>query len=209
MPPPPRPFIPVPSVARLEMIYTVFSQVMENVVYLYNGDNWSTGKLTDLATNAATAWDAEFGPIVSASVTLSKVRATDMSEFPAAQVEIPAAATGNLVAGALPGNVTAATKFSGGLTGRSTRGRAYFVGLTAAQVVDNHLATGTGDDINNAWTAFFAALNTVVDGHPLHVVVSFVEDGAWRTEGLVTNVISYTTENNTDSQRRRLTGRGL
>ena len=209
MPPPPRPFIPAEGVARLELIYTCFGQVFENVVYLQIDDPWTSTDLTDLNSNAVVSWDARFGPIVSASVTLSKVRSTDQSTFPAPQVESPSTADGELVAGALPGNVTVATKFSGGLTGRSTRGRAYFVGLTAAQVVDNHLAAGVADDINQAWSDFFNDLHATVHGTPIHVVVSYVEDGAWRTTALVTPVIGYTTENNTDSQRRRLTGRGL
>lgn len=209
MPPPPRPFILAERCARLELIYTVFSQICENVVYLHAGDGWGTATLTELCNEARVAWDATLGVITSASVTLSKLRATDQQSFPGAQVEIPSTATGNLVAGALPGNVTAATKFSGGLTGRSTRGRAYFVGLTAAQVVDNHLAAGVANDINNAWADFFAALFAAVSNGPTHVIVSYVSEGAWRTEALVTPVLSYTTENNTDSQRRRLTGRGL
>jgi len=209
MPTDPRPFIPVPLVCKLELIYDQNGQVCENVVYVRGGDSWSSSDVQELAEEAIVAWDATLGTITNANTTLTMVRTTSMETFPGPQYEAPSAATGAIAGASLPGNVTVATKFSGGVTGRSTRGRAYFVGLAGVDYVGNQLGTGVADLITDAWHDFFAAIFASVHNAPQHVVVSFVEDDLWRSEGLVTLVTSYSTENNIDSQRRRLTGRGL
>jgi len=209
MPTGPRPFIPADRCARLELIYVQNGQICENVVYVRGTENWGTSDLTELANSARVAWDATLGVQANENTVLSMIRATAIDVFPAAQVEVPSTAAGNQTGAGVPGNVTVVTKFSGGLTGRSTRGRAYFVGLDNGDVDGNQLVAGRADDFSIAWESFFSDLHDAVHNEPQHVIVSYVEDNDWRTEALVTQVINYSTDNNLDSQRRRLTGRGL
>ncbi len=67
------------------------------------------------------------------------------------------------------------------------------------------LATPLSDYVSD-----YANLNgDIEDADFFHSIVSYVEDGEPRVTGLVTPVTAYESDGVMDSQRRRLTGRGL
>lgn len=203
------PFIPAVNTARLELVCQAFGQTVENVFYFKKSDAWDTASLTNLATEAFAAWDDHIGPITSNAVTLLLLRATDVAVEGGAGVEVSGAGhTGsNSSSAAAPLGTTAATKFSTGLTGRSNRGRVYFIGLTKNDLANNQLTTGVPTTLTNAWTDFFGQIATELPGVE-HAIVSYCHNNAWRTSAVVTPVTAYSTDPNVDSMRRRLTGRG-
>lgn len=205
----PHDFIPAPTTARLELVMQEHGQIIENVVYVQYPTSPSESDIRNLAQGAIGAWDATLATIMSDDVYLVKCIATDVSEPDSWQYEAePAVLTqGHVAVAGLPSNVTVTTKFASGLSGRSQRGRAYWVGLTELQVTGNALVEGFALQISEQWGNFFATI-AELDPSPNHVIVSYCHDGSWRTTAQVTLVSSYVTDPNTDSQRRRLNGRG-
>lgn len=205
----PHDFIPAPSSAKLELVMQLHGQIIENVLYVQYPTDPSESDIRNLAQGAIGAWDSTLGTIMSNDVYLVKCIATDVSQENSFQYEAePAVLTqGQVNVAALPSNVTVTTKFASGLSGRSQRGRAYWVGLTELQVTGNALVEGFALQISEQWGNFFALLSEL-DPSPDHVIVSYCHNGAWRTTAQVTLVSNYVTDPNTDSQRRRLNGRG-
>lgn len=202
-------FIPAVDTARVEFVYNVFQQTCENVVYVQNEAPWTSVTLEQLAEACADWWATEMAPITSDSVTMSLVRCTDVAVANSWQVEYtpPVTITGTVTSPALPLNVTCAIKFGSGLTGRSQRGRSYFVGLAENRVTGNELAAGTAAEIVGAWEEFEDTLQ-VVSPFWTHVVVSYRTNNADRVAAQILDVVSYSTDGFVDSQRRRLSGRG-
>ena len=121
--------------------------------------------------------------------------------------------TGWTVAGgnatvALPGGTTTAVKHATGVRGRSFRGRSYVVGLAQNDVASGLVVVARRDAIQAAFNTLRTNLAADAAGDQL-VVVSFMENGVWRAQGVATPVVSSSAHQNVDSQRRRLIGRGL
>lgn len=115
---------------------------------------------------------------------------------------------GTLGTPSLPANVTVAVKLTTGIGGRSARGRIYTVGMNSASVSGNSLAAG-------APAAFAAIYNSLITklaaGGTVDklAIVSYCSNGFWRINAQVLPVLSASCDVNLDSQRRRLTGRGI
>jgi hypothetical protein len=202
-------FIPALNTAKLELVVSAFGQRAENVLHFRKPTAWDAVSLDTLANQAFAAWDAHIAPMTSNAVTLEVIKATDVAVEDGLGVEVDGDGhTGtHTSAAAMPLGTTAATKFSSGFTGRSRRGRAYFIGLSKDQVSNNQLATGVAADLSDMWAAFVADIAADMTGVE-HVIVSYCHDNAWRTNAVVTPVTDYTTNQDIDSMRRRLTGRG-
>lgn len=205
----PHDFIPANATAKLELIYEVTSQRCENVVYIQRDGGWNADLLALLANSVEQAYIDNLAPQQGAAVDLVLVRATDVSADDSFgyEIEPSSAAVGARNEQIMPGNVTVVTKFATGRTGRSNRGRAYWVGLTEIQCGGNTLNGGYADAISAAWAGFFNDLNVAVAAIQ-HVVASYCHNGAWRSAAVLTRVTNYSTDFNLDSQRRRLNGRG-
>lgn len=203
-------FISVPTTAKVELIYEIFSQRIENVLHFKKTEDWSESDCRDLALSIEPAWISTFKPVLSTAADLVLVRVTDLSTEDSFgfETEPSSAAVGAETSPGMPLNVTVASKFTGGRTGRSQRGRAYWPVLTEAKVGGNTLAGGIADECTNTWLDFFAQVSAA--NHSADpVVVSYCHNGAWRTVAQTTIITSVSTDFNIDSMRRRLNGRGL
>lgn len=202
------PFIPVPHVFKCEMIYLSNGQRVENVLHFDIAGEIDIDTPRRMADAINSAYGTTLAAVQNENTTLTLIRVQDLSSEGSFLYERGAGASGLLLGAGVPGNVTIVTKFGSGLSGRSTRGRVYNVGLDQGQVAGNQIGSVDAGLISAAWVDFVTAVNADFTG-AAHVVVSYCGGGTWRTEGLVTAVQTYTTELNLDSQRRRLTGRGL
>lgn len=104
----------------------------------------------------------------------------------------------------LPGSVTIAIKKSSGLTGRSARGRMYWIGMPKSELAanENFVLLSYVVDVEDAVEAMRAAIAATV-WDP--VIVSRFLDGAPRATGATFSWIATVAVNeNVDSQRRRL-----
>lgn len=115
------------------------------------------------------------------------------------------AAAGGVLSKGLPGNATFSVKKSSGLTGRTARGRIYWIGLPAAALAnnENQLLSVSVSDIEAALEATRADIAATI-WDP--VIVSRFLDGLPRATGATFPWIAVVAVNeNVDSQRRRLT----
>lgn len=203
----PHTFIPAPDTARVNMKYTSNGQKVQNVLYFQKAGGWDSAGLTDLVAAVSARWDQIIKPVQNNGISLDTIEAVDAETEGGIGATTTVGVAGGNSGGALaPNNVTLVTKFSSNLTGRSHRGRVYFIGLGKDMISGNQAASGVSDGINTMWSDFFLAVETDTDSE--HVIVSYCHLKAWRTTAEVTQVTNYSTENNLDSQRRRLTGRG-
>lgn len=201
-------FIPAALTARVNINYLGNGQHMANVLHFRNATGWDETSLATLADKVLLAWTHNLQSLTSNAIQVDSVQATDVSTESGVGVVLDGGSTfgTNTDAAGAPNNVTAATKFGSGLTGRSFRGRVYFVGMTKAQTTGNALSTGVATALTNAWEDFFQEIfdSTAAE----HVIVSYCHNKAWRTTAVVTPVTQYSTNNDSDSMRRRLNTRG-
>lgn len=203
------PFQPVPKVAEVRMIFQAFGQEMQNIYHVHTTETWSGEFLENLADTFLAWYTSDLRDLQSSSVTLEAIKVRDLSEEFAGYFEITPVAdnVGTRESPMLPGNVTAVTTWTTGLTGRSTRGRTYHIGLTEDAVTGNELTGGFQAAMFIAYNNLISEISTEEAAWTLRVV-SRVQGGLTLLEALSYEIIANALDSNTDSQRRRLAGRG-
>ncbi len=199
-------FQAVPDGAEIVIQYLVNLQVMKNVLHAFKPGGYNLTDLTTLATivdaNVATAWLPD--QTLDAAYINTTVRGLAAENDQEVSVNA-SAGVGLLATQALPGNVTLAIKKTSGLTGRSARGRVYWIGLAREQLDTNENFTTIaakdaivanvnsmrGSISGTVWTA--AIVSRFLNGVKRATGVTFEWTG---TEAVNTAI---------DSQRRRLT----
>jgi len=207
MPMPPRPFIPVINGIKVELRYLQDLQHIENVFWFQNGDVNTVGTVDDAATMVANWWNTVLRPLQSSQIALLEVRATDFTtenSWFAVNTDYQGF-VGTHDQPVLPANVSVAVHFGCNRTGRSYQGRVFHVGLCKDQVNNSTVSPGTLDSLQTAYQNLITDANT--GGMPLSIA-SFASNKAWRSVALTTPVTSVSIEQTTDSQKRRLPGRG-
>lgn len=208
--PGPRPaFIPVPDAARTVMKYIIFGQTVENVHYFVRSGGFTAGFLDDLNASITTHWTTFIRPLLPTTAQLLEIISTAQEVVSGAQDSDIVAANGTNAGNPYQSlGATFAIKFSTGLSGRSYRGRMYWPQLIEGLVVANDLNAGYAAGIRDAVEDFFTSIND--DAVGTHNVVSYQNDCEWNTTGVATPVTGYSyTDLHVDSQRRRLSGRGI
>lgn len=201
-------FIPAVNTGKFELVYNDIGQVTENVFHIQFGGAIDTADLIAMCAALVNWWDINMQPITSVGAQLTKIIARDLTTAGGVGIEyttgLPLSGTGT---SALTSSVTVATKLSTGFTGRSFRGRSYFIGMPAdALSADpNVISTTFASAVDAAFEALIGAI--VAEGAKL-VVASFFSDLAPRPTAVLTEVIAASVDRFVDSQRRRLTGRG-
>jgi hypothetical protein len=208
---PPKPFIPAPNCASVELFYSFNAIIAENVFHVSKGSPFSGSDLVALR-GVVNAWDSvTWAGSRSANVTIFRIRskALDTNSSPVDDYYLPTPRAGTIGSATVPGNVTYAIKLATGLAGRSYRGRWYMVGLAGAS-----LSTNPNQITPASSAALVTWLNTLMTnlasaGYTLGVL-SYATGGAWRTTAHFQAATGFVAvDYNLDSQRRRLTGRGI
>lgn len=203
------PFVPVPETVKVEMRYNYVSQQVENQLFFKCNSGIDTSKMQDLGEYLITNWATNVQAGSPDSLRLREVYITDLTtdSSPAVTVTTGLPLDGATGIQSSPNNVSLTCSFRTFGRGRSARGRNYLLGVREDEVANNTVDTS----FKNRWTLFF---NAITDPFPLSddwtwSVVSLIEDGAPRVEGLVQQILSHVYVDSTvDSQRRRLPGRG-
>ncbi len=205
-----RPFIPVPNAASVELIYSMNGETCENVFYVRKGSPYSFSDLQSLRATVNT-WDSTtWSPFrgAYASLVRIKTRARDTASSPSEDFALPTPRAGTQTGVTLPNNATFAFKLVTGLSGRSFRGRLFFVGLTSNYygADSDHISVVAATNVAGALTTLLTVLASA--GHTLGVV-SYRSNKVFRTTGLFTPATGWVVADyNFDSMRRRLAGRG-
>lgn len=199
-------FQAVPDCAEVVIKYTGAFQDMVNVVHASLSGGYDLADLTALAdavdAAVATNWlplqDNDFNYV---NTTVRGLAVENDQEV----VNNDGAAAGGIAGSAQPGNVTLSVKRTSGLTGRSARGRLYWIGMPAVQLAANKntVTQAAADDITDAIDDIRIAINATAW---TPAIVSRFTGGAKRTTGIFFNWVDTVCVNlNMDSQRRRLT----
>lgn len=209
-------FIPVPETAEVRMQYTQANQKIENVFHVRRQGAWTQEDLTSLANIFGQWWISQMKVHVATAVTLRQVLATDISVAGGLSVigttGLPAVGSNNTTG--FPNNVTWAVKWGTGLAGRSFRGRTYHIGLVITQVdVNDNVVPAELAAIVGAYDALRTALDNATLGVEMVVVSRYSGVDANhkpipRVTGITTPISGVSADPVTDSQRRRLPGRG-
>lgn len=205
----PHPFIPAPNCASVELIYTNAGEVNENVFHVRKGSPFS---LSDLQTlrGVVNSWDAATaagGRASAATLTRIRTKALDTNSSPMEDYYLPTPRAGGIGVASTPLNVAFCCKLATGLAGRSYRGRWYWGNIPASFLADaGNLAHASAVGLTGFLNTLISNLNSA--GYTM-VVVSYYNNGAWRTTAVATPVTNaVAVDESIDSQRRRLRGRG-
>jgi len=199
-------FVAVPATIKVDWFYTYNGQNCMNRMYVNRTESLPTAATcAAVAQQAADWWVGNCKALVPATCELRLVQATSVAvqNGPSATFSSGLPSAGTNGQPALPGNVTICVSLRTGLTGRSARGRWYWVGLGEGQVVDNNLTGGVAVSITAAMDALLSAMNAISSAP---IIVSFESNGAPRVGGPVKFFITDALMVDTviDSQRGRL-----
>lgn len=200
-------FIPANSVARVEMIYTEYGNVLENIFHFWKGGGEISLLDMELLVTYMSGWFTDHvKTYTTIDLSLTKIRVRDLTASDSMGIEeaISPAIAGIHNSPGLPTNVTGAVKLNTQYSGRSFRGRSYICGLCEDSVVGDTIEAGVV-------TQVISAYRELVDTPPTgfqYVVVSFYSNHLPRANGVITPILYPTMDGFVDSQRRRLSGRG-
>lgn len=184
-------------------------QVVNTFSYFLGPSSLNGNVLNNLANTITTAWGANLMPRLSGELVLlgCTVYALDASNAPVGTFTRATALPGGTNAPSLPGNVAFCIKFGSGGRGRTTRGRIFLAGLPETIVNGNTVSLAEADQILSGIGLFRGA--TAAAGAE-HIIISRFINGTKRPVGTIRAVTSASySDLFVDSQRRRLTGRGI
>lgn len=201
-------FIPFDNVAKLEAIFTLDGQRIQNVHHYWFEAGPTETDLQDLAAFYKTWFDTSLAPHLPTVISLVLIKVTDLSVEDGTSIEYATGLpiTGDANSPALPNNCTMTIKWTTGRSGRSYRGRTYFPVLREDIVDANMVSAVYAAQILTVMTDLVVVDLPVNDC--VMVVASRVNNGTPRVTGLATPVTNLSIDRVIDSQRRRLPGRG-
>lgn len=203
-------FIPAANTVELVIQQELAGQVVDNVLNFLYPAPVSTIDLATLAGAAITDWILDMAPVFVEALTLIGAKATDLTTASSATISVaaPGDSTGNVVDAPTSNNVALVLSQRTDSRGRSFRGRSYSAGLPSEQRTDaSTMSVEYVTDFLDAWTQYIDDLADI--GSSTHVVVSRFANNVARTNAVMTPVTGYSVNRELDSQRRRLSGRGI
>lgn len=199
-------FVPIPQVMKVvpEFLYPGGNYAY-NTFYVAAESEVVLGSL-EAVVGVYDGWFSEFADAqVASTVKLTRITATDMTEEGGIQytLDLGAGVPGTNLGAVMPANVTLAVSFRTGFSGRTNRGRSYWVGLTESQVTGDFVGDAAAEAIRLCWTYLAEGLTEL---SYTHVVVSKVLNGVPRVTPQIRPVTEYLmVDTRVDTQRRRLT----
>jgi hypothetical protein len=184
-------------------------QQCRNILHFVRDTGTAAVSLVSLGEAVISKWTNNIRSHVAIPTQLESVGVYDLTDPGAGGIDvIPSSGFSGVAAGPpMPGNVTAVISLKTGRRGRSFRGRIYHIGLTETQVEGNTLATGVAAQLQIAYQTL--VFTTPTTGPAMRLaVLSYYTNSTVRPEGIATPVTGTTVNNEIDSQRRRLAGRG-
>lgn len=209
------PFVPVPDTALVEIREQANGQQVENTLWFTFPDPPDADALATLCNQLFTWWVTNLQPLKSSAVQLREIVATSMdsASAPVAAFSPPTLTIGGNTPNIVPNNVTMSVSFRTSSRGRSFRGRNYIIGLTEDQIAGNQVVAGVTGTWQAAYEELLASASTAgsiwVVASRFSGVDPVTHDPIPRATGITTPVTSViVVDDNIDSARRRLTGRG-
>jgi len=200
------PFVAVADVAQIELRGVLNGVPVENTWYAQTVGGWDQTGLDLLTQEISDQINATWLTILSPAFAFTAIYARDLSaqdSFQSLNVDLngtPGTNTGEV----LPNNVTVAVQRSAGLTGRSSRGRIFWMGLTDAWLAtnENFLAGAYASAVIVACEEIDTA---IIAGGGVSVIVSRFHNNAPRVTPVVYPVVQWSlSDARIDTLRGRL-----
>lgn len=205
----PNPNYPVPETCQAEMVYQSNepTNLVENVYHFQRTGGWTATQMSDLITYLQAWENTSAKSLRGTSTALLKIRVRDLAVANGAYAAADMNVAGTHTGAHYPSSVTWAVKWTTGLTGRSNRGRSYWIGLTetmSSATDDNSIDATVAGAIVSACSALLTG--AIPDAGKL-VVVSRRHANAWRNPPVTVPItgVGYA-DTILDNQRRRLPG---
>lgn len=199
-------FQSVPQAAEAVIAYQMNGENVFNVIAATRFQAYDLADLTVLAEAVDASVAADWLPVQSQDVNYLNTTVRGLEFENDQEVVVDTGAGAGLAASkTLPGNVTFCVKKTSSFTGRSARGRLYWIGMTPGQLQSNEnlLNVVDADAIEAAIDAMRAAISATVW---TAAIVSRFKDNVKRTVGIVNVwVDSSFVDLKVDSMRPRLT----
>lgn len=206
------PFIPVPGVFKVQLIYTLHGQRIENVFHVLSGAGVASTDADRIETVFANWWttSARLQCSNQCSLVLIVLDALNSASGLHKEYTTGWTAVGSVASNVSSAGITLAVKLASGLRGRSYRGRIYWPGINvnAINVGLSQVTSTFRDAVATSVNLLRTSLTSDSAGDKL-VVVSYCADNVWRTTGVATEITNASSHLQMDSMRRRLPGRGL
>jgi len=204
------PFVPVPATVKVSLFYTMDNQQCMNRIHVSTSPTLpSAGDCATIAAAVAGWWLGNVQPLVSNTLSLRAVEAVSIAEPNGPQAVFSAGlpVIGAKVQDPLPNSTALAVSLRSGLTGRSARGRWFWLGFTEDQIAGNVVNAGVATSIVAAMDNL---LSTITGLSAFPAIVSYIANGVPRPGGPVKFFINdaLVVDTIVDTQRRRLPGRG-
>jgi len=200
-------FIPWPNGVKLCFEFATAGSIWETCFSLRKSAGAPTS--TDLETvvgDGVDSWTAALKGLLTEDTLLGAVRATDMTAEGAPQFVQAVNETGTQTGPGAPLNACAVISGRTAKRGRSYRGRNYVSGLLNGDFT-NPVTLGSG--LQTALATWATGLQTALDGDGFDIVVASQQhNGVPTSPADLNEVIAFVVDSKSDSQRRRLAGRG-
>lgn len=203
------PFVPAPNIVMVELRCTLDSQKVENRFNVNVFHEPTAADLTSIGNNVITQVINNWIPTMPDAVTLREIHMRSLHTANGIELTVPfpVPSNGSLIGPVTPSNVTICVSLRSNASGRSARGRLYWIGLREQDVDTNTLQTARGGTIVAAIQAMVDQLEAA--GYAW-TIVSYRANNVPRPGGPVYFLVqtALLVDNTVDSQRRRLPGRG-
>lgn len=202
-------FVPTAGVVKVDMTFLLAGQQVHNTFMCSRAAPWTAAERTALADAVAAWWNTTAKVSFSSQMALTQVTVTNQDAANAEQYVkiVSPAVAGGAGAASVPNNAACCVTLRTALRGRNYRGRMYFAGIPTTSVTDS--VTFLLAFISGVLTAL-SSLKTTIEGlGAVWVVVSKYFNKTPRAQGLVTPITAVAADTFIDSQRRRLSGRGV
>lgn len=202
-------FVNLPFGIKVEVSWETGSGVAV-CVHFVSKTTPSAVTMTDLvhAIDDFDLWRIALRTLQPGNIVIAGIRATDWSVPDGiTSFTVPTGTpAGSNITPLLPLNVAICASHYSGRTGRSRRGRNYIPGIGEGIISVGDVILFTAR--NNIATAYDALRTNLLAHGLVQVVASFQTNGAPRVNGQGTAIASTVVDQYSDSQRRRLAGRG-
>lgn len=200
-------FQAVPDTVEINLIFTQNDVIVQNVFYALHPGGYNLLAISALAAAIDAQWQGTWRDQQPDEVVYLRTEVRGLAfENDIMAVNNDSTNPGTHVGDAMPNNVTFSLKKVSGLTGRSARGRTYWIGVPRTEL--------TAADENIVESAYVAEMVTSVDsirgaingqGTWEAVLVSRFSGGVQRAEGVTFDWIdTVSVDNRIDTQRGRL-----
>lgn len=202
------PFIPVPEVVSVEMLFTYNSQLCENRLHFHKAGGWTETDMDAIRLSMHNWWNTDFKGYFTNVNGMIRWRITDLSaqDAPVKEYSDNNMGSAGIATQQAPGHVTLAIKVGTAKRGRAYRGRIYHIGLLEDDINGNQVVGLVAIDLFEKYNKLI--LRTAQGTDYTFGVVSKRLNGVWRTTGVFEPATYVAVDDNIDSQRRRLANRG-